>query len=75
MDSEGQVSRRITISPEGFWSRGPSWSPDDKWLAFVRGKRGGDFGEIYVVSVDGGKPIKVTNTNNQVYDWRVTWGE
>jgi Tol biopolymer transport system component len=51
----GGTPRRIT-------SKGPSylhgWSPDNKWLVYP-GKRNGNF-DIYKISVNGGKEIRLT---------------
>jgi tricorn protease len=47
----------------------PHISPDGKWVAFS-GAYDGSF-NIYVVSIDGGEPRRVTysNTEEQVFDW------
>ncbi len=76
MSRDGQGARRITSTPGGAWSRGPAWSPDGRWLAFVSsqaGSVGADYGELFVVSLETGEVIQVTDTGGTVYDWRVTW--
>lgn len=78
MNSDGGGARRVTNSPQGSWSRAPSWSPDGQWLAFVSsqaGSIGPDYGEIFVVSLQSGEVIQVTQTGGRVYDWRVSWSE
>jgi Tol biopolymer transport system component len=75
MDRNGQNSRRLTYTNTG-WSRGPTWSPDGRWIAFVsnqEGSAGEGFGEVFVVSVDTGKLYQVTETGGQVFEWRVSW--
>ena len=77
MDANGNQKKRLTFSPAGSWARGPAWSPDGEWLAFVSNKDqsiGADFGEIYVISLEGGELVRITNTGGQVYDWRMDWG-
>jgi len=46
------------ISPDG-WEKcsGPSWSPDGASIAFAH--LNGESNAVYVVKVDGGKPVKV----------------
>ncbi len=76
MSRDGQGARRVTSTPGGAWSRGPAWSPDGRWLAFVSsqaGSVGADYGELFVVSLDSGEVIQVTDTGGRVYDWRVSW--
>lgn len=76
MDRDGQNQRQVTTTPEGGWSRAPAWSPDGQWLAFVSGQAGSagaDYGEIFVVSLQTGEVVQVTQTGGQVYDWRVSW--
>jgi Tol biopolymer transport system component len=55
LPAAGGTPRRIT-------SKGPSylhgWSPDNKWLVYP-GKRNGNF-DIYKISVNGGKEIRLT---------------
>jgi len=77
MDANGNQKKRLTFSPSGSWARGPAWSPDGEWLAFVSNMDqsiGADFGEIYVISLEGGELVRITNTGGQVYDWRLDWG-
>jgi Tol biopolymer transport system component len=77
MDRSGENQRRLTVTPNGHWSRAPSWSPDGLWLAFVSsqsGSIGADYGEIFLVSVNTGELVQLTNTGGIVYDWRITWG-
>ena len=78
MDQNGDNTRRITDTSGSHWSRAPSWSPDEGWLAFVSdqaGSFGADYGDIFIVSLDSGEIIQVTNTGGIVYDWRVSWGK
>jgi Tol biopolymer transport system component len=43
----------------------PRWSPDLKWIAYQRGD--GVRWELFVVSVDDGKPRQLTHDNAQMY--------
>jgi len=76
MRSDGANPQQITRSSAA-WSRGPCWSPDGGWLAFVSsqaGSAGEDLGEVFVISLITGELYQVTHTGGQVVDWRVTWG-
>jgi Tol biopolymer transport system component len=76
MDRNGENKRQVTSTPGG-WSRGPVWSPDGKWLAFVStlsGNLDGEYGDVYVISLDTGEIYQVTYTGGAVDNWRVTWG-
>ena len=75
MRPDGRDPRRLTVTAGG-WSRAPTWSPDGRWLAYVSsraGSLGDDYGEVFVVAVEGGEPVQITATGGRVYDWRVSW--
>ncbi len=77
MDRNGSNPRRLTETFGDAWSRAPTWSPDDQWIAFVSsqsGSIGSDYGEVFIIPAAGGDPIQVTFTGGAVYDWRVHWG-
>ena len=63
MDVDGQNPHRV--SPVNIWSHHPAWSPDGAWIAYDAeidnpwGNPNVDL-NIYVVSVDGGKPRQIT---------------
>lgn len=78
MDKDGKNKRRVTYTSNSGWSRAPSWSPDGEFLAYVsnqNGSAGSDKGEIFVISLQTGEIIQITDTGGQVYDWRVAWGK
>jgi len=47
-----------------------TWSPDGKWIAFVSDMDGEE--GIYIISKDGGKPIKIT-TAGKCYKYSLVW--
>ena len=63
MSAQGQNPRRVT--PNKIWSHNPAWSPDGAWIAYDAeiespwGNPNVDV-NIYLISVDGGKPRKIT---------------
>lgn len=64
--------RQLTLPPENIiGDMAPAFSPDGKWLAFIRAVASG-VNDIYVVSVDGGEPRRVTTDNR--YILAHTWG-
>jgi TolB protein len=62
MDSDGKHRRQITDSPYG--NTDASWSPDGQWIVYSTDYGGLEHPSIFVVSVSGGEPIRVTNDPN-----------
>jgi TolB protein len=74
--ADGSQMRPVTVTPEGYWSRAPTWSPDGRMIAFVSnrsGSRGADYGELFVVDLETGAIRQMTDTGGNVYDWRPAW--
>lgn len=78
MRDDGSERQQLTFSGGGEnWSRGPCFSPDGQWLAFVSNQdaaNGSDFGELFGYSLLTNELIKVTDTGGGIFDFRVTWG-
>jgi eukaryotic-like serine/threonine-protein kinase len=59
-------ARKFTTPPEGFLGDStPAFSPDGKFLAFVRGASSRDV-ELYVMPASGGEPKRLTFDNRSV---------
>lgn len=61
MNAQGGNIQQLTDLPGGV--EHPTWSPDGAWLAFVAytGQGGGvNMREIYLISVAGGQPVRLT---------------
>ncbi len=69
LSTETGAKKRITSPQELFLDAIPAFSPDGHDLAFIRYKRGsGGVGDIYVQSLDGGEPVRVTTSELPIYD-------
>lgn len=55
---DGTDLTQLTDHPAGDYD--PAWSPDGAWLLFVSERDGN--AELYVLSINGGKPIRLSNT-------------
>jgi dipeptidyl aminopeptidase/acylaminoacyl peptidase len=64
MDADGGNARQFTFGDANDSS--PIFSPDSKWIAFVRAT--GDEDEIYIIPVNGGGSRKLTNVSTGVSD-------
>ena len=64
MDADGGNARQFTFGDAN--ESLPIFSPDSKWIAFVRGT--GDEDEIYIIPVNGGGARKLTNVSTGVSD-------
>ena len=72
---EGGEPKQLTRGPTE--SRFPCWSPDGKWVAFLRAERGGQQGtvvlNIYIVAADGGPIRQITTTPDDVAWSTIAW--
>jgi Tol biopolymer transport system component len=62
MSADGSEVRRLTSGP----ANAPAWSPDGRDIAFARGERLNRSSaniDIYVVDAEGGKPRRLTSSN------------
>ncbi len=64
MDADGGNARQFTFGDGSETS--PLFSPDGKWIAFVRDA--GDDTELYIIPVNGGGARKLTNISTGVSD-------
>lgn len=75
MDKFGNNLRQVTNFATR--NRAPVWSPDGKWIGFisdsvfVSGNRG--YGEFFAISLETGEIVQVTDTDSQIYEWRISW--
>lgn len=75
MDKDGNNKKQLT-NIEGIWCRSPSWSPDGEWITFVsnmNASKDGEYGELYVVSLQTREIIRVTTTGGAVSSFRPSW--
>jgi eukaryotic-like serine/threonine-protein kinase len=64
--------RQATMPPENIiGDMAPCFSPDGKWLAFLRAVSSG-VGDVWVAPVAGGEPRRVTTDNRSIL--AMTWG-
>jgi Tol biopolymer transport system component/DNA-binding winged helix-turn-helix (wHTH) protein len=56
----------LTSPPDGSFDYAPTFSPNGKKVAFVRGTAGGD-DDLFVVSIGGGEPKRLTFDRSTIY--------
>jgi Tol biopolymer transport system component len=66
MDPEGNNPRVIAESVS--YGRGHCWSPDEQWLVYPAGDHGKE--ELFIVSVKGGAPRKLTGGGAEWPTWQ-----
>ncbi len=59
-------TREITSPPPGYLDRAPTFSPDGKLLAFIRSAVAGVSNDIFIMSLSGGKPKRITFDNRPI---------
>jgi TolB protein len=75
MDADGSGVRQVTADEEDLWSGQPTWSPDGKELAYVRGEAiastvTSKYGELFRIELDGsGKRRLTTGEPDTDPDW------
>jgi TolB protein len=65
MDADGSDVRQVTADEEDVWSGQPTWSPDGKELAYVRGESiastvTSKYGELFRIGLDGNGMRRLT---------------
>jgi TolB protein len=65
MDADGGDVRQVTADEEDLWSGQPTWSPDGKELAYVRGEAiastvTSKYGELFRIGLDGSSRRRLT---------------
>ncbi|MGH2760309.1 MAG: S9 family peptidase, partial [Actinomycetota bacterium] len=56
--------RRFTFGPKRDGS--PRWSPDGRWLAFVSNRDDEKAAQLYVIPIEGGEAVKLTDRKESV---------
>jgi Tol biopolymer transport system component len=59
-------TREVTSPPPSYLDRSPTFSPDGKRLAFIRSTIAGVSNDIYVMSLNGGNPKRLTFDNRPI---------
>lgn len=68
LDVESGVERKLTNAPND--ANYPTWSPDGEWLAFT--SNGRENRDIFIMPIEGGEPINLTNDGEHDY-WYPNW--
>ena len=59
MTADGTGARQLTFAET--WDSNPTWSPDGTRIAFARQSEQDIRYDIYIVAVDGGEEVRVTD--------------
>ncbi len=54
-----------TLPVDNLDPRGPKWSPDGNWIAFVANRRNEDESDLYIIQADGTLPINLGYTSKK----------
>ena len=65
-DRTGANARRIFGEQRGIHNHFPTWSPDGKWIYFVRGVPATKEMDLWRINPEGGKPERMTERNTDV---------
>jgi dipeptidyl aminopeptidase/acylaminoacyl peptidase len=70
--ADGGEPRRFTTGP--MRDTHPRWSPDGRWLAFASDRGPKKKSQLYVMPVDGGEAIQLTDLATGFYaQWGIAW--
>src|SRR5262245_39266583 len=66
VDRDGSSRRRIFAEAPGVHNHFHAWSPDSRWIYFVRGVWATFEMDIWRIAASGGEPERLTNINTDV---------
>jgi Tol biopolymer transport system component len=68
---DGSGMKQLTRSPDSTYMASAAYSPDGKWIVFVKGVDGNE-PDVYVMTADGSAERRITK--NPLWESRPTWG-
>ena len=76
VEEDGSNLKRITsFAAQQAWAAHPTWSPDGRQVLFAVIWHGGGVhrSEVFVMSLDGAAPRRITNTPDGKSSWNAAW--